>query len=92
MSIVRRKSAGSPNGAGSETEQETKKTKAEKRQRFERRLVKYEELPKYLRDNEFILDYYRCEWPLKDAVLNVFSWHNETFNVWMYGRPRVCLD
>uniref|UniRef100_A0A7N2MSJ3 Uncharacterized protein n=1 Tax=Quercus lobata TaxID=97700 RepID=A0A7N2MSJ3_QUELO len=48
----RGKSAGSPNRAGSETQQETKKTKAEKRQRFERRLVKYEELPEYLRDNE----------------------------------------
>ena len=74
MSIVRRKRTRSPNRASLETQQETKKTKAEKkRQRFERRLVKYEELPEYLRDNEYILDYYRCEWPLKDAFLNVFS-------------------
>uniref|UniRef100_A0A7N2LGA5 Uncharacterized protein n=1 Tax=Quercus lobata TaxID=97700 RepID=A0A7N2LGA5_QUELO len=74
MSIVHWKSTRSPNRASSETQQETKKTKAEKkRQRFERRLVKYEELPEYLRDNEYILDYYRCEWPLKDAFLNVFS-------------------
>jgi len=93
MSIVRRKSAGSPNRAGSETQQETKKkTKAEKRQRFERRLVKYEELPEYLRDNEYILDYYRCEWPLRDAFLSVFAWHNETLNVWTYVRPILNLS
>ena len=90
MSIVGRKNARSPNRAGLETQQETKKTKAEKKsQRFERRLVKYDELqlPEYLRDNEYILDYYWCEWPLKDAFLSVFSWHNETLNVWMYVRP-----
>ncbi|KAL6012216.1 hypothetical protein ACLOJK_002694 [Asimina triloba] len=56
----------------------------EKRQRFEWRLVKYEALPEYLKDNEFIRDYYRSEWPLKAALLSVFSWHNETLNVWTH--------
>ncbi|XP_006350145.1 heptahelical transmembrane protein 2-like [Solanum tuberosum] len=56
----------------------------EEEKKFKRRLTKFEELPVYLQDNEFIRDYYRCEWPLKEVALSVFSWHNETLNIWTH--------
>lgn len=45
-------------------------------------LVEYHSLPAYLKDNEYILGHYRSEWPLKQALLSIFSIHNETLNVW----------
>jgi len=50
-------------------------------------LVSYHELPEYMKENEFILNYYRSEWPILNAVLSLFSWHNETINIWTYVRP-----
>ncbi|XP_028062953.1 heptahelical transmembrane protein ADIPOR1-like isoform X3 [Camellia sinensis] len=47
-------------------------------------LVRFEELPEYMKDNEFILNYYRANWPLKQAFFSLFRWHNETLNVWTH--------
>ncbi|KAL2499574.1 Heptahelical transmembrane protein 4 [Abeliophyllum distichum] len=47
-------------------------------------LVEYNSLPGYLKDNEYILGYYRCEWPLRQVLLSVFTIHNETLNVWTH--------
>ncbi|KAL3702096.1 hypothetical protein R1sor_020118 [Riccia sorocarpa] len=47
-------------------------------------LVKYQDLPSHLKGNEFILDHYRCDWPLRETVLSLFSVHNETLNIWTH--------
>ncbi|CAL9192839.1 unnamed protein product [Musa hybrid cultivar] len=47
-------------------------------------LVEYHSLPGYLKDNEYILGYYRAEWPLKQIFLSIFTIHNETLNVWTH--------
>ncbi|PKU86599.1 hypothetical protein MA16_Dca023805 [Dendrobium catenatum] len=45
-------------------------------------LVDYDSLPEFLKHNEFIVSYYRSEWPLKQTILSIFSVHNETLNIW----------
>ncbi|KAJ9163054.1 hypothetical protein P3X46_022769 [Hevea brasiliensis] len=47
-------------------------------------LKSFWELPEYMKDNEFILSYYRVSWPLKEALFSIFRWHNETLNVWTH--------
>nr|XP_043624300.1 heptahelical transmembrane protein 1-like isoform X2 [Erigeron canadensis] len=55
-----------------------------KTQNVNKPLCKYEELPEYMKDNEFILNYYRAEWSPKQAFFSLFHWHNETLNVWTH--------
>lgn len=47
-------------------------------------LIDYDSLPEFLKDNDFILNYYRSEWPLKKTILSIFSIHNETLNIWTH--------
>ncbi|KAJ4709066.1 Heptahelical transmembrane protein [Melia azedarach] len=47
-------------------------------------LVSFWELPEYMKDNEFVVNYYRANWPVKEALFSVFRWHNETLNVWTH--------
>lgn len=66
-----------------EKEKKNKKEEDHSLKRVKRyRLVSFKELPEYMKDNEFILDYYRANWPLKQALFSILRWHNETLNVW----------
>ncbi|KAF8783975.1 hypothetical protein HU200_000067 [Digitaria exilis] len=58
--------------------------KEEKMKQSKCELIRYEALPDWLKDNEFIHGYYRCEWPMKETILSIFSIHNETLNVWSH--------
>ncbi|XP_050881436.1 heptahelical transmembrane protein 4 isoform X4 [Lathyrus oleraceus] len=69
---------------GEEGRAHTKKERVKLLKKSKYQLVDYNSLPTYLKDNEFILDYYRSEWPLKQIFLSVFSIHNETLNVWTH--------
>ncbi|KAJ1697135.1 hypothetical protein LUZ63_005647 [Rhynchospora breviuscula] len=60
------------------------KRKAKCKEAKKCKLVCYNDLPDYLKDNEFIWGYYRSEWPMKETLLSIFSIHNETLNVWTH--------
>lgn len=59
-----------------------KKRKSQQKTMKRRELMSYCELPDYMKDNEYILNYYRADWSIRDAFFSVFSFHNESLNVW----------
>ncbi|KAG6523052.1 heptahelical transmembrane protein ADIPOR1-like [Zingiber officinale] len=67
-----------------EEEPEISKSKKIKGEKKEYKLMSYDELPEYMKENEYIRDHYRAEWPMKHALLSLFSWHNETLNIWTH--------
>jgi hypothetical protein len=52
--------------------------------RYIPRLFKYDELPLFLQDNEFIRDGYRVFYSYPDLWKSVFRMHNETGNIWTH--------
>jgi len=48
------------------------------------KLKNFQDLPDFLRDNEFIISGYRHRWSMKETVVSLFQLHNETFNVWTH--------
>ncbi|XP_062216321.1 heptahelical transmembrane protein ADIPOR3 isoform X2 [Phragmites australis] len=73
---------GTAASAWEEEEEEARRRGKGKKKRYG--LVEYRALPGYLRDNEYILRHYRCEWPLPQVLLSAFTIHNETLNVWTH--------
>ncbi|KAL6049923.1 Adiponectin receptor protein 2 [Balamuthia mandrillaris] len=47
-------------------------------------LSSYEELPPYLKDNQFLLEGYRVNFSLGLCVQSLFRVHNETCNIWTH--------
>ena len=43
-----------------------------------------DDAPIYLRDNQFIRDYYRVNFSTKDTWRSLFRIHNETGNIWSH--------
>jgi len=60
-------------------------SKALKEKLWDGKLVKYSELAEWMKDNEYIRDFYRPE--LRDSwtcLKTVFQYHNETGNIWSH--------
>ncbi|XP_058115640.1 heptahelical transmembrane protein ADIPOR1 [Magnolia sinica] len=81
--VSKRKKRGMESGVLTKGEEEEKIEK-QKKKKMKCDLVSYMELPDYMKDNEYILNYYRVNWPLKEAFFSVFRWHNETLNIWTH--------
>eukprot|EP00884_Botryococcus_braunii_P007416 jgi/Botrbrau1/16676/Bobra.0068s0092.1 len=50
----------------------------------ESKLHAFHTLPDYLADNEFIREYYRADYSVRESVQSLFRLHNETGNIWSH--------
>ena len=48
------------------------------------RSVTYDDIPDWMKDNSLILSQYRPQLTVQQAAWSLFSWHNETINVWTH--------
>ncbi|KAF8400600.1 hypothetical protein HHK36_013899 [Tetracentron sinense] len=80
----KRRAVISQEGTASNSQKKEKRKKRTRKNRYRYGLVSFRELPEYMKDNEYILGYYRANWPLKKALFSVFRWHNETINIWTH--------
>ncbi|KAK3039978.1 hypothetical protein RJ639_027168 [Escallonia herrerae] len=69
-----------------------KSSRSRKKRAKQYDLVSFEELPEYMKDNEYILNYYRANWPLRQALFSIFRWHNETLNAFTWICPILGID
>ena len=51
----------------------------------------FEQAPKHLRDNKFILKGYRANFGFKSALISALKLHNETGNIWSH-LIGMCID
>lgn len=56
-----------------------------------RPLLTLQEVPQWLQFNRFIVTGYRPELHPRDALRTLFSWHNETLNVWSHLVPALWM-
>lgn len=54
-------------------------------------LLPIENAPDYVKDNENVLGGYRREMSLRQALLTIFMWHNETLNIWSHLIAGICF-
>lgn len=84
---------------GPRTAEKTESEKKEMRKRFDEAhpekgwaLFSYEDMPTWLRDNEFILGGYRRPYSTwGECLKSLFKLHNESVNVWSHLFPMIVL-
>eukprot|EP00250_Pteridium_aquilinum_P010151 c19181_g1_i1 orf=25-549(-) len=76
--------AGDDDGLQKENNAHTTVVRMWKKVKEEYRLLEYHACPEYLKDNEFILSYYRADFSISQALSSLFKLHNETLNIWTH--------